>query len=144
MGIIIAVACLGARLNVALFVVLSHRIGALPRAVWKVAKAERTETEERAFTVLQEAAAIKVGALVIGLRSYHDQMDGNLKAQVADAEVRARVAEPHRAQRHQAAPTSAEPTWRSHQNHVATRKWSYARTSSREMPRGRSGTNSFM
>jgi hypothetical protein len=42
---------------------------------------------------LQEAAASRIGGLVIAIRTYHDQLAALVRAQVADAEVRARVSE---------------------------------------------------
>jgi len=93
MGIIIAVVCLGAGLHLTLFVATYRALAALPERVWKLAQAERTATEARALTALQEVAATKVGSLVLGLRAYHDQFETHLRAQVAEAEVRARVAE---------------------------------------------------
>ena len=93
MGIVIVVVCLGAGLNLALWVALYSKLAELPQRVWKAVERAREVDQQRALTALQEAAAAKVGMLVLGLRSYHDQLEGHLKAQVAEAEVRARVAE---------------------------------------------------
>jgi hypothetical protein len=54
---------------------------------------ERTRTERQALDAMAEAVAAKSGQAVIALTTYQEQMTENLRAQVAEAETRARVAE---------------------------------------------------
>lgn len=93
MGTVIVIVCVGAALNLALWGALFHRLRTLPLSVWQVAQRNRAADENRALDVLQAAAASRLGGLVIGLRGYHDQLAGLARAQVAEAEVRARVTE---------------------------------------------------
>ncbi len=93
MRIEIVIAGLSSTLNVALWSALYHRLSGLPLDVWKVAQRDRTGDEKRALDMLQEAAASRIGGLIIGIRTYHEQLAGLVRAQLAEAEVRARVSE---------------------------------------------------
>jgi hypothetical protein len=93
MGIVILLLCLSAGLNLALWGALYRAVDGLPFRIFNLARKERAADEALALTVLQEAAAAKVGPLVQGIRAYHDQLDAGLRAQIAEAEVRARVTE---------------------------------------------------
>ena len=93
MGTVILIVSLGAALNLALWGALFHRVGTVPRSVWKIAQRSRTEDESRALDVLQAAAASRLGGLVIGVQTYHEQLAGLVRARVAEAEVRARTTE---------------------------------------------------
>ena len=93
MGTVILIVSLGAALNLALWGALFHRVGTIPRSVWKIAQRSRTEDESRALDVLQAAAASRLGGLVIGVQTYHEQLAGLVRARVAEAEVRARTTE---------------------------------------------------
>jgi small-conductance mechanosensitive channel len=77
----------------ALLIVILRRLGGLPMHVSIVARRERAEDAAAAQTILQEAAAAKVGALVTALRSYNEQIATDFREQVATANLRARVAE---------------------------------------------------
>jgi hypothetical protein len=93
MGTVIVIVCVGAALNLTLWGALYRKLHGLPLDVWKVAQRSRTVDETRALDVLQAAAASRLGGLVIGVQTYHEQLAGLVRAQVAEAEVRARVTE---------------------------------------------------
>ena len=93
MRIEIVTVCLGAALNLTLWGALYNKLRALPLDVWKVAQRNRVADETRALDVLQAAAASRLGGLLIGVRTYHEQLGGLVRAQLAEAEVRARVSE---------------------------------------------------
>jgi hypothetical protein len=93
MEIVIVIVCLGAVLNLAVWRALARKLDGLPAGIWNVARKERTADEGRAMTVLQEAASAKAGPLLIGIRSFHDQLYADLRAQLADAKVQTRIAE---------------------------------------------------
>ena len=94
MRIEIVVACVSGALNVVLWGALYHKLHRLPPSLWKAAAPrDRAADEKRALDVLQEAAASRIGGLVIGIRTYHEQLGGIVQAQLAEAEVRARISE---------------------------------------------------
>jgi hypothetical protein len=72
---------------------LSWRIDAIPRRIVALIKNERVRDEGQAQAILMEAAALKLGPLLAGIRTYHEQMNASLRAQIADAEMRARMSE---------------------------------------------------
>jgi hypothetical protein len=74
-------------------VVLSFRIDRIPRRLQVLFHDERSRGENLARAVLTEAAAQKIGPLLAGMRSAHDQTVASLRAQLAEAETRARVSE---------------------------------------------------
>jgi hypothetical protein len=89
----IVIACLSTALNLAMWGAFYLRLRGLPLDVWKVAQRDRAGDEKRALDVLQEAAASRIGGLVIAIKTYHDQLACLVRAQLAEAEVRARVSE---------------------------------------------------
>ncbi|MEO7327976.1 MAG: hypothetical protein ABI193_05325 [Minicystis sp.] len=86
----VAVAVIALLLVLAL---ISWRIDRLPGRLFHLVKQERAREDNRAQTALLEAAALKVGPLVGGIRTYHDQIAASMQVQIAEAEIRARVAE---------------------------------------------------
>jgi hypothetical protein len=68
-------------------------INATPARLWAIAKQERERDEHRELSALQEATAVKVGAITRSLRDYDEQIAAEVRAQVAAAEMRARTAE---------------------------------------------------
>ncbi|MEO7327156.1 MAG: hypothetical protein ABI193_01170 [Minicystis sp.] len=72
---------------------LSFRIDKIPARLFTLVKQERAREDSRAQATLLEAAALKVGPLVSGIRTYHEQIAASLRAQLAEAETRARIAE---------------------------------------------------
>ena len=82
--------CIGAGVVLALWAVIYRKIAAIPRTVCEVVRQERAAEAERAQTALQEAAALKVGALVQSLRNYDELSAHGYRSQIADAENRAR------------------------------------------------------
>jgi hypothetical protein len=58
-----------------------------------LAARQRADGEREGMTVLQEMAAVRVGALVMSLRQHEEAVAAGWRAQVAEAQVRARVAE---------------------------------------------------
>ena len=93
MGIVIAIVCLGAGLNLVLWAVLRRKIDELPAAFLALARRERAEGEARALTALQEMAAARVGAITLSLHALEEQQIERNRDERAAAEVRARVAE---------------------------------------------------
>jgi hypothetical protein len=76
-----------------LLVALYRRLGDLPLSVWAVAQRERARSEPRALDAMAEAVAAKSGQALIVIQAYQEQIAESLRAQIADAETRARVAE---------------------------------------------------
>jgi hypothetical protein len=93
MGIVIAIVCVATGINLALWGALYARLDGLPLRVWSMLKKERTDGEGAALTLLQERTAAKVGAIVKSLRDYDEHVAAGYRAQVAEAQVRARIAE---------------------------------------------------
>jgi hypothetical protein len=89
----IAFVCAGAALNLALWTALFLRLGTLPRAVWKLVQRRHAEDDARALDVLQGAAASRLGGLVVGVQTYHDELVRLARAEAAAVEVRARRTE---------------------------------------------------
>ena len=88
------VAGLALALALLLAVIAIHRkLDAIPARIWSIARRERDQDESKALTVLTEAAAVKVAALTLSLRTYEEQIAADLRAQVAAAQTRARVIE---------------------------------------------------
>jgi hypothetical protein len=83
----------GLGLALVLLIALHHRISSLPFALWSEARREREDTAPKALDAMKEAVAAKVGNSLIALQRYEDNIAGIFRAQVADAETRARVAE---------------------------------------------------
>src|SRR5258708_5972917 len=93
MGTMIVIVCVGTGLNLALWATLHLRLDGLPLRIWSVAKRDRAEGDKRALTLLQEGTAAKVGAIVHSLREHEEHVADAFRAQVAEAEIRARVSE---------------------------------------------------
>jgi hypothetical protein len=93
MGIVIVVVCVGTGINLALWGALYAKLDGLPLRIWSMAKKERTDGEGAALTLSQERTAAKVGAIVKSLREYEEHVAASFRAQVAEAQVRARIAE---------------------------------------------------
>jgi hypothetical protein len=93
MGAVIVIVCVGAGLNLALWGALYVRLDGLPMRIWSMLRKERSEGDSRALTLLEERAAVKVGAIVESLRMYEEHVVEGYRAQVAEAQVRARIAE---------------------------------------------------
>jgi hypothetical protein len=93
MAFITAIVCLGAVLNLALWVAVYFKVEGMPLRLWGVAQRTRLVDEARALDVLQAAAAARVGGLMMGIQTYHDQLVMLLRAQAAEADKHARVIE---------------------------------------------------
>jgi hypothetical protein len=72
---------------------IQREIAGMPARVWSIAKQERAKDDSQALAVLQEAAAGKVIAITAALRLYEEELAATSRAQIADAEKRARIAE---------------------------------------------------
>lgn len=90
---VVAVFALIAIVLLLLLARLSFHIDKIPGRLFALVKQERAREDSRAQSALLEAAALKVGPLVAGIRTYHEQLAASLHAQLAEAETRARVAE---------------------------------------------------
>jgi hypothetical protein len=93
MGTMIVIVCVGTGINLVLWAALYTRLDGLPLRIWSLAKKERVEGEGAALTLLQERTATKVAAIVKSLREYDEHVAACFRAQVAEAQVRARVVE---------------------------------------------------
>lgn len=80
-------------LCLALLVAVYVRLSGLPRGVSEIVRQERARETSRAQSALQEATAVRVGAIVQALRAHEDELVVSLRVQIADAQARARVAE---------------------------------------------------
>jgi hypothetical protein len=89
----VIVVCVGAGVCLALWAVLHRKVAEVPRTVWEIVRQERAAEAARAQTLVQEAAAVRVGAIVRSLREHEEQGAASLRAQIAEAENRARVTE---------------------------------------------------
>jgi hypothetical protein len=85
--------CVGAGVCLALWAVIYLKLAALPRTVWEIVRQERAAETVRAQIALQEAAAVRVGAVVRSLREHEEQVAAGYRVQIADAESRARGTE---------------------------------------------------
>ena len=85
--------CVGAGLCLASWAVIYRKVATLPRTVWEIVRQERAAEAARAQTALQEAAALRVGAITLSLREHEEALTAGLRAQIADADNRARVIE---------------------------------------------------
>ncbi len=90
-----ALIAVGLVLTPALLLLLYRRLGALPLAVSAAVQRSSStrDREDRALDAMAEAVAAKSGRAVMAIHAYQEQMVDSLRAQVADAEVRARAAE---------------------------------------------------
>jgi hypothetical protein len=84
---------LGLALYVGTLVLIRNWINATPARLWAIAKQERERDERKELDALQEATAAKVGAITRALREHGEQITADLRAQMAAAETRARMAE---------------------------------------------------
>jgi hypothetical protein len=65
----------------------------LPLAVWSIVKRERNQDDGRALDTMKEAVAVRAGQAVIAIQTYQEQIAHSLRAQIAEAETRTRIAE---------------------------------------------------
>lgn len=88
-----ALAGLALALALALLVALHLRVSGLPHALLALARKERAQDGGTLLDAMKEAVAARSGQAVIAVQTYQEQMAQSLRAQVAEAETRARVAE---------------------------------------------------
>jgi hypothetical protein len=93
METLIVIAVVSAMLNLALWGAVYHKLRHLPPSVWRVAQLERLAEAARALDTLQAMAAARLGALLVGVQTYHSEMATLLNAERAAADVRARILE---------------------------------------------------
>jgi hypothetical protein len=93
MDIVTVVLCVGLALALALLVAVHRRLDGLPLRIWSIAKKERAQDESAAVTALQEATAARVGPIVTSIRAHEEQIAAIFRTQVAEAQMRARIAE---------------------------------------------------
>lgn len=87
---IVVVIALGLLLVLSL---ISWRIAVLPRRLLTLIKKERAGDDAQTQALLLEAAAVKIGPLLVGIRTFHEQAAASLRTQLVEAEARARFAE---------------------------------------------------
>lgn len=95
MDILGVLLCAGLAAALVLLVTLQRKIDALPYGVWNTFQRDRAADERRALDTLQEAAFVKVNAIVVALRQHEESLEARLRNEVAQAELRARVIERH-------------------------------------------------
>jgi len=90
-----ATICFGAGLVLALALLISinRKLDGIPPRVWTIAHQRREHDDARALTALQEAVAVRVGAITTSLRQYEEQTAAAFREQVEEAQARTRVAE---------------------------------------------------
>ena len=78
---------------------LYWKLAGMPARLWGVARAELAREHAANDLAVQKALGetveARAGALLSGLRQYQEQLAANLRRQVQDAELRARVADRH-------------------------------------------------
>ena len=74
-------------------VLLYRKTASLPSVFRAVAKSLREQDDSRAVDAMKEAVAVRAGQAVIAIQTYQEQMATSLRAQIAEAETRARVGE---------------------------------------------------
>lgn len=93
METVIVVVCLSAALNLALWAALYRKLDRFPAALRAQVRRERAEAQAEAMTVLQAAAALKVGAITAALRAREEEAATLYRDEVAAADLRTRIAE---------------------------------------------------
>jgi hypothetical protein len=93
MATLTVIVSLEAALHVILWAALYYKVQHTPLAVWQALQRTRAADENRALDVLQAAAASRIAGLVLALQSHHEHLAALVRAQIADAEMRARVSE---------------------------------------------------
>lgn len=89
--------CAGLAVALALLVAILLKVATLPGALRAQARRDRAEGraegQAEAFTALQEAAAAKVGGIVVAIQAYEERSASLVRDELAASEVRARVSE---------------------------------------------------
>ena len=87
MDIVVVFVCMsiGMVLILVLGLALYLRLDGLPSRVVNLAARERADGERKAMTVLQESAAVRVGAIVKSLRDHEEALANAWRIQSADA-----------------------------------------------------------
>jgi hypothetical protein len=83
----------GLGLALVLLLSLHRRLSALPWRVWSLARREREAEAPKALDAMKEAVAAKAGASMIAIRQYEEGIAASFRAQIAEAEMRARIGE---------------------------------------------------
>jgi hypothetical protein len=93
MEIGIVIGCVVLALDLTLWAALFSKLNWLMLRLGRFAERHDAEGERRGMTALQEAVAARVGVIVRALRNYEEGVAAGYRTQVADAEIRARLAE---------------------------------------------------
>jgi hypothetical protein len=83
----------GLVLALALLIAIHGKLAELPLRIRRQVERDRAADEARALTTLQEAAAARVGTIVLSLRQCHEALEAYLRSDIAQSETRARVCE---------------------------------------------------
>jgi hypothetical protein len=83
----------GLALALVLLASLHRRLSALPGRVWSLVRNERDAEAPKALDAMKEAVAAKAGASIVAIRQYEEGIAASFRAQVAEAEMRARLGE---------------------------------------------------
>jgi hypothetical protein len=85
--------CAGLALALVLLIAIHRRLSRLPLAVWSLARREREAEAPKALDAMREAVAVKAATSVIAIRQYEENIAASFRAQMAEAEMRARIGE---------------------------------------------------
>jgi hypothetical protein len=77
----------------ALLFIISRKLDGIPRAAWSLAKKEREAEVPKALDAMKEAVASRVGGSVVAIQRYEESIAESFRAQIAEAEMRARMSE---------------------------------------------------
>jgi len=83
----------GLVIALALLIAINHKLAHLAPRLWAMMREEHARADGRAMTVLQEAAAMRVGLITTSLRQYEKQVAEAFRAHVAESQNRARIVE---------------------------------------------------
>ena len=89
----LAIVLSGGLLLASALLIIHRRLSRLPARLVAILRQERAQDDARSLWALQEATAIRVAASTAALRAHEEQVAASFRAQIADAETRARVAE---------------------------------------------------
>jgi hypothetical protein len=77
----------------ALLIALHYRLDGLPVALGIEVRRERQDNATRALDLMKEAVATKAGAAVLSIQRHEENLAAGHRAQVAEAQLRARMSE---------------------------------------------------
>jgi hypothetical protein len=83
----------GLALALALLFGIYFKLDGLPLRVWSLVQKERDDNAGKALDAMKETVAARAGASVVAIQRYEESLAAGFRAQVAEAQTRARVSE---------------------------------------------------